>query len=263
LFPWDSQKCSLQIAVWGYDGNEIQLIPNQTTVGLDAYKTNGEWILEKTNVIRRVTPSKSVLVYQHTLRRRPVFFCVNVMLPIVTISVLTLFVFYIPIDSGERISFSLTLLLSTVIFMTLMSTSLPPNAETMPTACYFLLYILMHSTITFLLSILSMHIYFKSNGDEQPGQIWKSLYNNVYKIKPRCRKVKVSSVRSLRTSDDKEEDMYTQEQDLGETVSTTTTTTSVSWKNISEMTDCIFFYIMTLLLLSSYAMFAVFIVQII
>lgn len=253
-FPWDTQKCNLEVTTWGYVLSELELVPLEDVVGTTKYRSDGEWILHSTKVSTAPNAINSVVVFEHILKRRSVFFFVNIILPVVTLSVLTVFVFFIPIDSGERISFSLTLLLSTAVFITLISESLPPNAETMATVCYLLLCVMVHNTVTCILNIVSLHIYFKSNADLEPGKIWNGIFK-LFTWKPKCSKV--NPTKNFKKSSDEEEDGCTiKPYDEDESMQMEVAHSTVTWKTISGMLDIFFFCLMTLLLIVSYAMYA-------
>nr|KAG5712047.1 hypothetical protein BaRGS_020773 [Batillaria attramentaria] len=66
------------------------------------------------------------LHFYFTFRRKWEFYGMNLVMPIVLTSILMNAVFALPIESGEKMGFSLTVLLSYVVFLTWVTDNLPP-----------------------------------------------------------------------------------------------------------------------------------------
>lgn len=66
--------------------------------------------------------------FQVVIRRRPLFYAVNLLLPSVFLMVMDIVGFYLPPDSGERVSFKITLLLGYSVFLIIVSDTLPATA---------------------------------------------------------------------------------------------------------------------------------------
>lgn len=62
------------------------------------------------------------------IRRRPLFYTVNLLLPSVFLMVMDIVGFFLPPDSGERVSFKITLLLGYSVFLIIVSDTLPATA---------------------------------------------------------------------------------------------------------------------------------------
>lgn len=67
-----------------------------------------------------------------TLRRKTLFYTVNLIIPCVGISFLSILVFYLPSDSGEKVSLSISILLSLTVFFLLLVEIIPPTSITVP-----------------------------------------------------------------------------------------------------------------------------------
>jgi hypothetical protein len=86
-------------------------------IDLGFYSENGEWKLTEVSASKSGTKSRkgtsfSSLTFSINLQRRPMFHILNTIFPVVLMAVLTSMVFKLPVDSGEKIGFSLTVLLA-------------------------------------------------------------------------------------------------------------------------------------------------------
>lgn len=137
-FPFDQQKCTMKFASWTYDGFQVNLINSGDTTDLSNYVANGEWDLVAAEVERNVVyysccqePYPDV-TYHLILRRRPLFYVFNLILPCVLITGIALMSFYMPSDSGEKVTLGITTLLSMTVFLMVIGESMPPTSEKLP-----------------------------------------------------------------------------------------------------------------------------------
>ena len=97
------------------------------------FRPNGEWEVVKTTTTTSeitetrngVTESFAQLDFWMYLRRRDQFYNTNVMLPIILSSLLVTLVFVVPVGSGEKLSYILTVLLTIAVFLTIIGDTLP------------------------------------------------------------------------------------------------------------------------------------------
>ena len=66
------------------------------------------------------------------IRRKILYYLYNVILPCIMMSVLTLLVFCLPPESGEKIALGVTVLLAFSVFMLAISEKLPETSESIP-----------------------------------------------------------------------------------------------------------------------------------
>ena len=66
------------------------------------------------------------ITYTLLLRRKALFYTVNLIAPCLAISLLTVFVFYLPSESGEKVTLSISILLSLTFFIILLADLVPP-----------------------------------------------------------------------------------------------------------------------------------------
>ncbi|XP_050409466.2 acetylcholine receptor subunit alpha-like, partial [Patella vulgata] len=76
--------------------------------------------------------SKQSSPFQVTQNGSPTFILLNVYLPVIILSFLNAAVFAVPVDSGEKLSYVLTVLLSLAVFMSTVSGMLPTTSNRTP-----------------------------------------------------------------------------------------------------------------------------------
>lgn len=72
------------------------------------------------------------ITYEIFLRRKTLFYTVNLILPCVGISFLTVLVFYLPSDSGEKVTLSISILISLTVFFLLLVEIIPSTSLVVP-----------------------------------------------------------------------------------------------------------------------------------
>ncbi|KAH7696552.1 Protein UNC-3 protein8, partial [Aphelenchoides avenae] len=87
------------------------------------------------------------------VRRKPLFYTVNLVFPCVGISFLTILVFYLPSDSGEKVSLSVNILVALTMFFLLLSEIIPANGIILPFVGKYLLFTMIMVTLSVLITV--------------------------------------------------------------------------------------------------------------
>uniref|UniRef100_A0A8C9S799 Neuronal acetylcholine receptor subunit alpha-7 n=1 Tax=Scleropages formosus TaxID=113540 RepID=A0A8C9S799_SCLFO len=135
-FPFDIQRCELKFGSWTFDGWLLDLQMNEADIS--GYMPNGEWDLlgvpGNRNVVfydccKEPYPDVTFIV---TIRRRTLYYALNLLIPCVLLSSMTLLIFLLPANSGEKISLGITVLLSLTVFMLLVAEIMPATSDSIP-----------------------------------------------------------------------------------------------------------------------------------
>ena len=107
------------------------------------YSENGEWDLLTADAYKSDLSAKdgkrfSTLSFLIKLQRRLLFHIVNTLFPVALMALLIPFVFKLPVDSGEKVGFSLTVLLSYAVYLTLISDNIPSTSVTVCFLCKYM-----------------------------------------------------------------------------------------------------------------------------
>lgn len=171
-YPWDRHKCGFSFNVWGQGSTEVYFEPITDKVQTSYFSENGAWVFYDSNV--ETSFDNSLVEFYLHLERKPRFVLVNVILPIVFMVFLNAVIFLIPTECGERISYSITMLLAIAVFLTLVGDNLPKTSSPMSIFSYYLLLILVVSICITFATVFSLRLYYCD--DSVPvTNFWRSL----------------------------------------------------------------------------------------
>ncbi|ESP01931.1 hypothetical protein LOTGIDRAFT_138887, partial [Lottia gigantea] len=132
-YPFDEQECHIVVSSWGYNLLEVNVTYTGSGINLDEFKTNGEWDLTEIKTLREDNVDSKGDQYGRVkfffkLKRKSEYYWLNVLLPVIINSVLTALVFALPAESGEKMGYSLTVLLSFAVLLTLIADKIPSTS---------------------------------------------------------------------------------------------------------------------------------------
>lgn len=134
-FPYDQQKCSFKFGSWSYTGSHLILVEENPTIDLTNYQVNEEW--EILNISYNINSIKYAccleeyydITFDVEFKRLTGYYEINIIIPTFATASLVLITLLIPWDSGERISFAVTVMLSIIVFLLILSDTLPKSNQ--------------------------------------------------------------------------------------------------------------------------------------
>ncbi|CAH0687682.1 unnamed protein product [Spodoptera exigua] len=179
-FPFDEQTCFMKFGSWTYNGAQVDLkhmdqSPGSSLVhvGIDLseFYLSVEWDILEVPATRNeeyypCCPEPfSDITFKLTMRRKTLFYTVNLIIPCVGLTFLTVLVFYLPSDSGEKISLCISILVSLTVFFLGLAEIIPPTSLAIPLLGKYLLFtmILVSLSVWISLSIsilVSLTVFF-------------------------------------------------------------------------------------------------------
>ena len=66
------------------------------------------------------------------IQRRILYYVLNILFPCFWLNILSVLTFCLPVEAGEKMTLSITVLLSYSVFMLLVAESLPPTSDAVP-----------------------------------------------------------------------------------------------------------------------------------
>uniref|UniRef100_A0A3B1IRX6 Cholinergic receptor, nicotinic, alpha 10b n=1 Tax=Astyanax mexicanus TaxID=7994 RepID=A0A3B1IRX6_ASTMX len=172
---WD-QRCRLTFGSWTHNGNQMDILNGMDSADLADFVENVEWEVlgmpAKKNVILYGCCSEPYpdITYTLQLKRRASFYIFNLLIPCMMISFLAPLGFYLPADSGEKVSLGVTVLLALTVFQLLVAESMPPS-ENVPLIGKYYIATMTMITASTALTIFIMNIH-HCGSDAQPVPEW-------------------------------------------------------------------------------------------
>ena len=199
-YPFDIQDCYMKFGTWTFDGGLINLehinindsIPEKNAnirkggvinklyivengIDMSDYYQSVEWD------VLSVPAQKNIKYYDCcaepyydiyfniTIRRKTLFYTVNLIIPCVNISFLSVLVFYLPSSSGEKIALGIYVLVALLVFYLLLIELIPPTSLVIPLLGKYLLFTLILVNLSILLTIFILNLHHrKPNTHKMP-----------------------------------------------------------------------------------------------
>ncbi|KAG5672078.1 hypothetical protein PVAND_002237 [Polypedilum vanderplanki] len=96
------------------------------------------------------------------MRRKTLFYTVNIIIPCMGISFLTVLTFYLPSDSGEKVTLSISILISLHVFFLLVVEIIPPTSLVVPLLGKYLIFAMILVSISICVTVMVLNVHFRS-----------------------------------------------------------------------------------------------------
>ncbi|KAK2846782.1 hypothetical protein Q5P01_009781 [Channa striata] len=176
FFPFDAQQCRFTYGSWTYNGNQLDILNAMDSADLADLVENVEWEVLGMPAKRSIVlygccadPYPDV-TYTLKLKRRASFYVFNLLIPCVMISFLAPLGFYLPADSGEKVSLGVTVMLALTVFQLLVAEIMPPS-ENVPLIGKYYIATMTMITASTALTIFIMNIH-HCGPDAKPVPKW-------------------------------------------------------------------------------------------
>ena len=117
--------------------------------------------------------------FRLVIRRKPLFFMINLILPCVAICSVTVLTFYIPANSGEKITMGITILNSLTIFLLLVVEINPPTSLATPLIGKYLLFTMILVTCSIIVTVFVLHVHFRTPATHMMSPWTRELFLHV------------------------------------------------------------------------------------
>ncbi|XP_002732466.1 neuronal acetylcholine receptor subunit alpha-9-I-like, partial [Saccoglossus kowalevskii] len=187
-FPFDKQQCSLKFASWSYDSKFLDIEPDPMS-NTDRFVMNGEWDLVHMPISRNLIhyvccpdPFPDITYTIH-IKRRSMYYVCNIIFPSFLACILVAVGFYLPSDSGERITLCVATILAQFLFLTIVTDFMPPNSEFIPKLQIYFFILIGLVIFSAVMTGCTLHMHYKgSHCEEVPLWLRNFAYNYLKKI---------------------------------------------------------------------------------
>ncbi|XP_020016871.2 acetylcholine receptor subunit epsilon isoform X1 [Castor canadensis] len=174
-FPFDWQNCSLIFRSQTYNAEEVEFIfavddngetINKIEIDTEAFTENGEWAIDFCpGVIRRYhrgpadSQEETDVMYMLIIRRKPLFYVINIIVPCVLISGLVLLAYFLPAQAGgQKCTVSINVLLAQTVFLFLIAQKIPETSLSVPLLGRYLIFVMVVATLIVMNCVIVLNV---------------------------------------------------------------------------------------------------------
>ncbi|XP_035695188.1 neuronal acetylcholine receptor subunit alpha-10-like [Branchiostoma floridae] len=165
-FPFDRQKCPLKFGPWIHSSYEVEMRSMAEKGSLKTFMINAEWHVLSFAAHTHIrsygeafdigTPYSDV-TFVLEFQRKSTFYVFNLLLPCLLLTFLMSTMFCLPMETGEKLSFGVSILLAIVVFQLVLNEVLPESEELPWIGRYVILAMIMMS-VSLSLSVMVMSV---------------------------------------------------------------------------------------------------------
>ncbi|KAK9506752.1 hypothetical protein O3M35_008629 [Rhynocoris fuscipes] len=190
-FPFDEQSCTMKFGSWTYNGVQVDLKhmdqnpgSNIVDIGIDLseFYLSVEWDILAVPATRNeeyypcCAEPYSDITFNLTMRRKTLFYTVNLIIPCVGITFLTVLVFYLPSDSGEKVTLCSSILVSLTVFFLLLAEIIPPTSLAVPLLGKYLLFTMIIVSLSICVTVCVLNVHFRSPSTHEMAPWVKKIF---------------------------------------------------------------------------------------
>ncbi|KAI5624035.1 neuronal acetylcholine receptor subunit alpha-5 isoform X1 [Silurus asotus] len=176
FFPFDLQNCSMKFGSWTYDGLQVDILLEDIHVDKRDYFDNGEWEIVTATGSRGMridtTGSYPFITYSFIIRRLPLFYTLFLIIPCIGLSFLTVLVFYLPSNCGEKISLCTSVLVSLTVFLLVIEEIIPSSSKVIPLIGEYLVFTMIFVTLSIIITVFAINIHHRSSSTHHDMAPW-------------------------------------------------------------------------------------------
>ncbi|XP_029646617.2 acetylcholine receptor subunit beta-type acr-2-like [Octopus sinensis] len=184
-YPFDEHTCEMYMCVALHTINHTRI--KELIYGDSKFTLNYKWAINFTGKVNGMDDMFSYAFAPMYLRRKLTVGIIAMLIPTVMMTILTIFVFLLPPESGEKVSLATTIFLSNVLYLVQIDKTTPTNTKYPSLLMLYLMLLSMLSGIATLGSVVISKLYVdqsssfrKSNTSDQ--NLNKSHTNKVADI---------------------------------------------------------------------------------
>ncbi|KAK3096268.1 hypothetical protein FSP39_025134 [Pinctada imbricata] len=235
-YPFDSQVCNITFVVWSHSVAEVEILNSTQGFEYDEnYQENSVWKIQYVTYTVSKQTRESRINFSFHMKRKPLYYVINILLPVIFLGLLNGLVFVIPAGSGEKTGFSITVFLSLSVFLTIISSLLPTNSDNTSILGVYLLIQVVFGVIVLFITTLQLRLSHRTSAVPTTGCCAK-LARCTRRL--RCKKNAVSDENTVIEINNEHKEMSCDEE------------ADVQWSDVVSEMDYLFFLLYYIVYLS-------------
>lgn len=166
----------MKFGSWTYDGSQVDIILEDQNVDRTDFFDNGEWeILSAVGLKGNRTDSccwYPYVTYSFVIKRLPLFYTLFLIIPCIGLSFLTVVVFYLPSNEGEKISLCTSVLVSLTVFLLVIEEIIPSSSKVIPLIGEYLVFTMIFVTLSIMVTVFAINIHHRSSSTHNAMAPW-------------------------------------------------------------------------------------------
>ncbi|XP_061195213.1 neuronal acetylcholine receptor subunit alpha-6-like [Saccostrea echinata] len=224
FYPFDSQTCKIKFKTWSYSRYEVNLTVSEDKLGFYDFVENSVWEVTSTDAVNDFASYEPTVSFIVHLKRKSLYYIMNVFLPIIFLGILSPVVFIIPADAGEKMGYAVTIFLTFVVFLTIVSSNLPVNSDSVSYMGVYLIIKLLFGALIIVITSIQLRINHRKP-EREIGKVFRAFVRQERRL--RC------AGKNLPVTEDKGKAREAIEEDI-------------SWNDVSSAIDFYSFWFLVL-----------------
>ena len=155
---------------------QVDIFLDDVDVDKRDYFDNGEWEMVKATGSRGLRMDDTCyypfITYSFLIRRLPLFYTLFLIIPCIGLSFLTILVFYLPSNSGEKVSLCTSVLVSLTVFLLVIEEIIPSSSKVIPLIGEYLVFTMIFVTLSIVITVFAINIHHRSSSTHHDMAPW-------------------------------------------------------------------------------------------
>lgn len=201
-YPFDKQSCTLTVTPWNRGITDLRLEPLTNEWNTANMEKSATWGVDTTSTEAYIgrNNTRYFVDFKITIKRKPLFLALVIVLPVLLLSFLTGFLFLLPAASGARVGFGITCFLSFIVLLQTIMSFMPEVSSPMSILCVYVILMLSFSVLLSIANVFLLRLHLNPSKDEVPPYfhiILEVITCKVWRRCPKCPKIKCQFLRDL------------------------------------------------------------------
>lgn len=204
-FPFDKQQFTFILAM--STGNNVKYSEFSSCRNTEFDNGNPRW--SNLRVAHELIEYGSYTDLQCTvsMKRKPLFFVINIILPVVFLGYLEVLVFVIPADAGEKLSYAVALLLSYSVFVSFVADNIPEDSDNVSDLIHYIIFQFFVGAFAIFCTTLQLRLYHRDDEKDIP-YLYRCIVRFVNVLLRKRNKVESSTYEGENTNKQSENHPY-------------------------------------------------------